>query len=80
MRAIIHLGLSGDLFEPPYRLAGFVRKRIRRQLGDQRPAQFRDEHHARNSLPKFHPTRINRLQASQIAAALLFDLGTVDIR
>jgi hypothetical protein len=37
-------------------------------------------HHARNSLSKFHSTRINRLQASQIAAALLFDLGTVDIR
>jgi hypothetical protein len=37
-------------------------------------------HHAGKSLSKFHPTRINRLQASQIAAALLFDLGTVDIR
>jgi hypothetical protein len=37
-------------------------------------------HHARNSLSKFHSPRINRLQASQIAAALLFDLGTVDIR
>jgi hypothetical protein len=37
-------------------------------------------HDAGNSLPKFHPTRINRLQASQNAAALLFDLGTVDIR
>jgi hypothetical protein len=37
-------------------------------------------HHAKKSLPKFHPTRINRLQASQNAAALLFDLGTVDIR
>jgi hypothetical protein len=32
------------------------------------------------SLPKFLTARINRLQASQIAAALLFDLGTVDIR
>jgi hypothetical protein len=32
------------------------------------------------SLPKFLMARINRLQASQIAAALLFDLGTVDIR
>jgi hypothetical protein len=37
-------------------------------------------HHAGKSLSKFHPARINRLQASQIAAALLFDLGTVDIR
>jgi hypothetical protein len=36
--------------------------------------------HARNSLPKIPAARINRLQASQIAAALLFDLGTVDIR
>jgi hypothetical protein len=36
--------------------------------------------HARKSLSKFHPTRINRLHASQNAAALLFDLGTVDIR
>jgi hypothetical protein len=36
--------------------------------------------HARNSLPKFPSARINRLQASQIAAALLFDLGKVDIR
>jgi len=35
---------------------------------------------ARKSLPKFHPARINRLQASQNAAALLFDLGAVDIR
>jgi len=29
---------------------------------------------------KFLFSRINRLQASQNAAALLFDLGTVDIR
>ena len=29
---------------------------------------------------KFLPARTNRLRASQIAAALLFDLGTVDIR
>jgi hypothetical protein len=32
------------------------------------------------SLPKFLAARINRLQASQNAAALLFELGTVDIR
>jgi hypothetical protein len=29
---------------------------------------------------KFHRVRINRLHASQNAAALLFDLETVDIR
>jgi hypothetical protein len=38
------------------------------------------KHPAENSLPKFLATRINQLQASQNAAALLFDLGTVDIR
>jgi hypothetical protein len=35
---------------------------------------------AGKSLSKFHPARINRLQLSQNAAALLFDLDTVDIR
>jgi hypothetical protein len=40
----------------------------------------RSRHDARKSLSKFHLPRINRLQASQNAAALLFDLGTVDIR
>jgi hypothetical protein len=33
-----------------------------------------------NTLPKFLATRINPLQTSQIAAALLVDLGTIDIR
>jgi hypothetical protein len=35
---------------------------------------------AGKSLSKFHPARINRLQLSQNAAALLFDPETVDIR
>jgi hypothetical protein len=35
---------------------------------------------AKQSLLKFHPARTNRLRASQNAAALLFDFGTVDIR
>jgi hypothetical protein len=41
---------------------------------------FASKQFARKSLPKFHPTRINRLQASQNAAALLVDLVAVDIR
>jgi hypothetical protein len=43
-----------------------------------RPWQFRQ--HTGIPLSKFLPTRINRLQASQIAAALLFDPANVDIR
>jgi len=31
-------------------------------------------------LPKFHPVRTNRLRASQNAAVLVIDSGTVDIR
>jgi hypothetical protein len=61
-------------------MAAFFGKRIRPEPGEQRLARFLVIHHARKSLSKFHSTRINRLQASQIAAALLFDLGTVDIR
>jgi hypothetical protein len=38
------------------------------------------KHRAGKSLSKFHPARINRLHASQNAAALLFDPETVDIR
>jgi hypothetical protein len=49
-------------------------------MPDQRPAPNRFKHPAGKSLSKFHPARINRLQLSQNAAALLFDLGTVDIR
>jgi hypothetical protein len=47
---------------------------------DQQPAPFAIGHYAGNSLLKFHHTRTNRLRVSQNAAALLFDLGTVDIR
>jgi hypothetical protein len=36
--------------------------------------------HARGLLPKFHPVRTNRLRASQNAAVLVIDSGTVDIR
>jgi hypothetical protein len=36
--------------------------------------------HARKSLSKFHRLRINRLHASQNAAALLIESDTVDIR
>jgi len=42
MRAIIHLGFSRGLFEPPYRLAGFIGKRIRPEPGEQRLARFLD--------------------------------------
>jgi hypothetical protein len=35
---------------------------------------------AKNSLSKFPQPRTNRLRASQNAAALLSDFGTVDIR
>jgi hypothetical protein len=42
--------------------------------------RFAIKHLAGKSLRKFHPTRINPLQAGQNAAALLFDFGTVDIR
>jgi hypothetical protein len=61
-------------------LAGFIRSvsgRIWRINAVRGSAMMHD---AGNSLPKFPPVRINRLQASQNAAALLFDLGTVDIR
>jgi hypothetical protein len=37
-------------------------------------------HEQPNSLRKFLPARINRLQASQNAAALLVELDVVDIR
>jgi hypothetical protein len=42
--------------------------------------QPRSRTRAGKSLSKFHPARINRLHVSQKAAALLFDLATVDIR
>jgi hypothetical protein len=78
MRAIIH----------PW--AGFSRitvsggrsreNRIRPPLADQRHMLLRNSPIVPGSLPKFLTARINRLHASQIAAVLLFDLGTVDIR
>jgi hypothetical protein len=43
-------------------------------------APFAICHHAKKPLLKFHPTRTSRLRVSQNAAALLFDLGMVDIR
>jgi hypothetical protein len=61
-------------------MAVFIRKRIRPAMLDQRLRECAMKHPAGNSLSKFLAARINRLQASQNAAALLFDLGTVDIR
>jgi hypothetical protein len=78
MRAIIHLRFfcSKRLFQ--WRASSeSVSGWHGRINGLRRPATSQ---HAGNPLPKFLPTRINRLQASQNAAALLFDLGTVDIR
>jgi hypothetical protein len=49
-------------------------------MRDQRPAPPAICPRAKQSLLKFHQTRTNRLRASQNAAALLFDFGTVDIR
>jgi hypothetical protein len=63
----------------PCRTADFSRNNIQPTTTDQQlagPVQAS----RRKSLSKFHPTRINRLHVSQNAAALLFDLGTIDIR
>jgi len=68
------------LFEPPYRPAALSTSVSGRNLASNGPRGSSIIHHARKSLSKFHSTRINRLQASQIAAALLFDLAMVDIR
>jgi hypothetical protein len=76
MRAIIHPWLVfHNCFWRPV-----TRNRIRAPLADQRHMLLRKSPIVPGSLPKFLTARINRLQASQIAAALLFDLGTVDIR
>jgi hypothetical protein len=76
MRAIIHPWLVfHNCFWRPV-----TRNRIRAPLADQRHMLLRKSLIVPDSLPKFLTARINRLQASQIAAALLFDLGTVDIR
>jgi hypothetical protein len=84
MRAIIHLGffrgLFEALFEPPYRPAASSASVSGGNLASNGWHGSSITHDARNSLSKFHSRRINRLQASQIAAALLVDLGTVDIR
>jgi hypothetical protein len=69
-------------------LAGYLKRcfnwrdknRIRPAVADQRVPGFRKASTTPGSLPKFLAARINRLQASQNAAALLFELGTVDIR
>jgi hypothetical protein len=60
--------------------SGFHLKLIQPPTPDQQLAPFAIQHRARKSLSKFHRLRINRLHASQNAAALLFDPATVDIR
>jgi hypothetical protein len=70
-----------DLFTLPDRTAVSIRNSIQLTTPDQQLAPVPDPaSRARKSLSKFHLSRINRLHASQNAAALLFDLGTVDIR
>jgi hypothetical protein len=81
MRAIMHLGFFRGLFEPS--LIG--RRDSSESVSGEHSwinglRRFAIKHLAEKSLSKFHPTRINPLQASQNAAALLFDLGIVDIR
>jgi hypothetical protein len=77
MRAIIHLGFSGICSNRAAVSSESVSGR-NQGINDWRRSVIALR--AGNSLPKFHPTRINRLQASQNAAALLFDFSTVDIR
>jgi hypothetical protein len=72
------LGSSGDLFEPPER--DFSESVSGWNLGINGWRERAILRYAGNSLPKFHRMRINRLQAGQNAAVLIFDLGTVDIR
>jgi hypothetical protein len=69
-------GLCGLLYKP----AGSSGKSIQPAAPDQQLALAAIKPRAGNSLSKFHPARINRLQLSQNAAALLFDPETVDIR
>jgi hypothetical protein len=80
MRAIIHLVFRGDYSNRLFHPACFIHERIRPTLVDQRLGSCAIRHHAGNSLSKFPSTRINRLQTSQNAAALLFDFEIVDIR
>jgi len=79
MRAIIPLGFPGFVRAA---LSGGMFHRQAYPAGNagSTACQSAIRHHAGKPLSKFHPARINRLQASQIAAALLFDLRTVDIR
>jgi hypothetical protein len=60
--------------------SGSIQNSIQPTTPDQQLATFAIPRRARKSLSKFHRLRINRLQASQNAAALLFEPETVDIR
>jgi hypothetical protein len=80
MRAIIHPGFFTDWFAPNCRIAISSESVSGQQCRINGLRCSRSAIPAGKSLPKFHPTRINPLQAGQNAAALLFDFGTVDIR
>jgi hypothetical protein len=54
-----------------------IRDSIRRPVRDQPLARPALRHDLRKALPRFHQLRTDRLQPSQKAALLLFDLGTV---
>jgi hypothetical protein len=71
---------SWDSSEPLHRVASFSERVSGWQCWINGLHESAMKHLAGNSLSKFLATRINQLQASQNAAALLFDLGTVDIR
>jgi hypothetical protein len=68
------------LFNLPYSIATSTEKVSSRRRKTTAGSSARSRHHARKSLLKIHPARINLLHVRQNAAALLFDLGTVDIR
>jgi len=74
------LGSSRDLFQPPHRRTALSENVSGWKLGINRWRECAILRYAGNSLPKFPPARINRLQAGQNAAVLIFDLGTVAIR
>jgi hypothetical protein len=76
---MIHLGFF-RIVRPACELAGSTGKSIELTTPDQPLALAAIKPPAGKPLSKFLPARINRLQASQNAAALLFDLGMVDIR
>jgi hypothetical protein len=80
MRAIIHLLTAyyeHCLVEHSSQLARILPKTVSGRL---RRINGRHLQTNPNPLRKFLVARINQLQPSQNAAALLFDLGTVDIR